>query len=103
MSNAPQLVQELWNYPPPPAVALEKSGSASRLTRLRRTSCNILRDDGLSFHLRMATTRHDGQLASHAPLVCCPGFEHGGWRLTKKLAHPVFVQANEILSVQTGG
>jgi hypothetical protein len=49
MTNAPALVSKLWNY------------------------CNILRDDGLSFRLRMASTRHDGDLASHAPLVCYPG------------------------------
>jgi len=34
--TVPDLVQELWNY------------------------CNILRDDGLSFRLRVATARHDG-------------------------------------------
>ena len=36
MSNPTVLVQKLWNY------------------------CNILRDDGLSFHLRGATARRDG-------------------------------------------
>ena len=39
MSNAPQLVQKLWNY------------------------CHILRDDGLSSRLRMATTGRDGDYA----------------------------------------
>jgi hypothetical protein len=48
-------VQKLWNYPPS--------------HRYGETGCNILRDDGLSFHLRQGYGRQDGDYVERLTIL----------------------------------